>query len=83
MATALVTAEDVNVVIVDWRGGSLPLYTQATDQTDIRTLLWALIESIDSGRVADPDPGPLIVSESGLLNKVESNRIRSEYPDSN
>ena len=26
MARALVTAEDVNVIIVDWRGGSLPLY---------------------------------------------------------
>ena len=33
MATALVTAEDVNVVIVDWRGGSLPLYSQAAANT--------------------------------------------------
>ena len=44
----------MNVIAVDWGGGSLPLYTQATDQTDIWTLLWALRESIDSGRVADP-----------------------------
>ena len=33
MATALVTVEDVNVVIVDWRGGSLPLYSQAAANT--------------------------------------------------
>ena len=33
MARALVTVEDVNVVIVDWRGGSLPLYSQAAANT--------------------------------------------------
>ena len=33
MARALLTVEDVNVVIVDWRGGSLPLYSQAAANT--------------------------------------------------
>lgn len=33
MKDELVRAGDFNVVIVDWAGGSLPLYTQATANT--------------------------------------------------
>lgn len=33
MKDELVKADDFNVVIVDWAGGSLPLYTQATANT--------------------------------------------------
>lgn len=33
MKDELVKAGDFNVVIVDWAGGSLPLYTQATANT--------------------------------------------------
>ena len=43
MARALVTVEDVNVVIVDWRGGSLPLYSQAAANT--RSVEPQLLES--------------------------------------
>lgn len=33
MRDELIKAGDMNVVIVDWAGGSLPLYTQATANT--------------------------------------------------
>lgn len=33
MKDELVKAGDFNVVVVDWAGGSLPLYTQATANT--------------------------------------------------
>lgn len=33
MRDELLKAEDVNVIVVDWAGGSLPLYTQATANT--------------------------------------------------
>ena len=33
MGEALIEVEDVNVIIVDWRGGSLPLYSQAAANT--------------------------------------------------
>ncbi|KAF2902054.1 hypothetical protein ILUMI_04153 [Ignelater luminosus] len=33
MKDELLKAEDLNVVVVDWAGGSLPLYTQATANT--------------------------------------------------
>ncbi|XP_050314359.1 pancreatic triacylglycerol lipase-like [Anthonomus grandis grandis] len=33
MRTELLKAEDLNVIVVDWAGGSLPLYTQATANT--------------------------------------------------
>ena len=33
MSSALLSADDVNVLIVDWRGGSLPLYSQAAANT--------------------------------------------------
>jgi len=33
MVRALVTKENVNVIIVDWRGGSLPMYSQAAANT--------------------------------------------------
>lgn len=33
MKDELVKAGDFNVIVVDWAGGSLPLYTQATANT--------------------------------------------------
>lgn len=33
MRDELIKAEDMNVIVVDWAGGSLPLYTQATANT--------------------------------------------------
>lgn len=33
MRDELLKAEDLNVIVVDWAGGSLPLYTQATANT--------------------------------------------------
>lgn len=33
MRDELLKAADVNVIVVDWAGGSLPLYTQATANT--------------------------------------------------
>lgn len=33
MKDELLKAEDANVILVDWAGGSLPLYTQATANT--------------------------------------------------
>jgi len=33
MANALVSKENVNVIIIDWRGGSLPMYSQAAANT--------------------------------------------------
>lgn len=33
MKDELIKAGDMNVVVVDWAGGSLPLYTQATANT--------------------------------------------------
>lgn len=33
MRDELLKAGDINVVVVDWAGGSLPLYTQATANT--------------------------------------------------
>lgn len=33
MRDELLKAEDMNVIVVDWAGGSLPLYTQATANT--------------------------------------------------
>lgn len=33
MKDELLKAEDMNVFVVDWAGGSLPLYTQATANT--------------------------------------------------
>lgn len=33
MRDELLKAEDANVIVVDWAGGSLPLYTQATANT--------------------------------------------------
>lgn len=33
MASSLVAVDDVNVIIVDWGGGSLPLYSQAAANT--------------------------------------------------
>lgn len=33
MRDELLKAEDGNVIVVDWAGGSLPLYTQATANT--------------------------------------------------
>lgn len=33
MRDELLKADDMNVVVVDWAGGSLPLYTQATANT--------------------------------------------------
>lgn len=33
MKDELIRAGDFNVIIVDWAGGSLPLYTQATANT--------------------------------------------------
>lgn len=35
MRTELLKADDVNVIVVDWAGGSLPLYTQATANTRV------------------------------------------------
>ena len=37
MANALVSKESVNVIIVDWRGGSLPMYSQAAANTRLKT----------------------------------------------
>ena len=36
MANALVSKENVNVIIVDWRGGSLPMYSQAAANTRLK-----------------------------------------------
>ena len=33
MKDELLKGEDLNVIVVDWAGGSLPLYTQATANT--------------------------------------------------
>lgn len=33
MRDELLKGEDLNVIVVDWAGGSLPLYTQATANT--------------------------------------------------
>lgn len=33
MKDELLKTHDVNVIVVDWAGGSLPLYTQATANT--------------------------------------------------
>lgn len=33
MRDELLKAEDANIIVVDWAGGSLPLYTQATANT--------------------------------------------------
>lgn len=33
MKDELIKADDMNVIVVDWAGGSLPLYTQATANT--------------------------------------------------
>lgn len=33
MRDELIKAGDMNVIVVDWAGGSLPLYTQATANT--------------------------------------------------
>lgn len=33
MRDELLKVEDMNVIVVDWAGGSLPLYTQATANT--------------------------------------------------
>lgn len=33
MRDELIKADDMNVIVVDWAGGSLPLYTQATANT--------------------------------------------------
>lgn len=33
MRTELLKAGDMNIIVVDWAGGSLPLYTQATANT--------------------------------------------------
>jgi pancreatic triacylglycerol lipase len=33
MKDELIKAGDMNVIVVDWAGGSLPLYTQATANT--------------------------------------------------
>ena len=33
MSEALLAADDVNVIVVDWRGGSLPMYSQAAANT--------------------------------------------------
>ena len=47
MSDALLWAEDVNVIVVDWRGGSLPMYSQAAANTRLVGLEIAqLIESL-------------------------------------
>lgn len=51
MRDELLKAADVNVIVVDWAGGSLPLYTQATANTrlvglEIGNLINFLIVSI-------------------------------------
>lgn len=33
MKDELIKSGDINVIVVDWAGGSLPLYTQATANT--------------------------------------------------
>lgn len=33
MKDELLKSQDVNIIVVDWAGGSLPLYTQATANT--------------------------------------------------
>ncbi|KAK9878125.1 hypothetical protein WA026_021142 [Henosepilachna vigintioctopunctata] len=52
MKDELLKHDDVNVILVDWAGGSLPLYTQATANTrlvalELAYLLNYLIENLD------------------------------------
>ena len=45
MANALVSKENVNVIIVDWRGGSLPMYSQAAANTRLKKHFHVFIQA--------------------------------------
>lgn len=52
MRDELLKAEDANIFVVDWAGGSLPLYTQATANTRLVGLEVAyLINHLVVGRL--------------------------------
>jgi hypothetical protein len=60
MRNELLVHDDYNVIVVDWAGGSLPLYTQATANTrlvglelahlikhlQVRSIFWAELDFI-------------------------------------
>lgn len=55
MRDELIKADDMNVIVVDWAGGSLPLYTQATANTRLVGLeLGYFINHIIKNYTVDP-----------------------------